>query len=50
MIRAYKKHEVRIMLEFLTRKTTSNMAKIAIIVRNFKFDQHFAKGAIRFTM
>ena len=50
MIRAYKKHEARIMLEFRTRQMTSNMAKVAIVVRNFKFDQQFAKEAIRFTM
>jgi len=38
------------MLEFLTRKTTTNIAKIAVVVRNMRFDQHFANEAIRFTM
>jgi hypothetical protein len=50
MIRAYKKHEARIMLASLTRDIGPNLGKVAVVLKNLRFDFHFTLEAIKFIL
>lgn len=50
MIRAYKKHEARIMLNSLTRDIGSNLGKVAVIIKNLRTDFHFTLQAVKFIL